>query len=337
MAELLIKDSKFLQELDITEPDHLFKVSEAITQKVNAALPLYRGEYDLSDTQLIDAIVALHYLIAGKLIDALVLAHYYKSIDAIFQCPIDSRLNEDLKREYTELQISSTDNINKAAIQYDLLDLFVYYHNTIDTQTAFISGCEKGALKIVQYLVSMGADIHGGFSVACENGHLAVVQYLVSKGAVIHAKDDYGFRYACVNGHWEVVKYLASIDANNNDGRVFWVCIFGHLSIVQYLESMGTNIHTDNDHGFCCACKYGHLDIVQYLVSKGANIHADNDAGFRGACRSKKGLELVQYLVSQDANIHAHNNEGFIMAYYCNNLAVVQYLQSIDPTLQRPV
>ena len=46
---------------------------------------------------------------------------------------------------------------------------------------------------------------------AAENGHLNIVQYLVSIGANIHASDDQALRLAAENGHLEIVQYLVSI------------------------------------------------------------------------------------------------------------------------------
>src|SRR5581483_9167208 len=85
--------------------------------------------------------------------------------------------------------------------------------------------CKKGHLSTVQYLVSVGADIHvrndNAIINASKNGHLSTVQYLVSVGADIHAHNDY-----------------AIINASKN----------GHLSTVQYLVSIGADIHAYNDY-----------------------------------------------------------------------------------------
>src|SRR5581483_10862008 len=61
-----------------------------------------------------------------------------------------------------------------------------------------IWNCEKGHLSTVQYLVSVGANIHAynNYSVrwASRNGHLSIVQYLVSVGADIHVDNNYALR-----------------------------------------------------------------------------------------------------------------------------------------------
>src|SRR5581483_3483212 len=45
----------------------------------------------------------------------------------------------------------------------------------------------------------------------CQNGHLSIVQYLVSIGADIHARHNYAVRLASKNGHISTVQYLVSI------------------------------------------------------------------------------------------------------------------------------
>lgn len=49
---------------------------------------------------------------------------------------------------------------------------------------------------------------------ASKYGNLALVQYLVSVGADIHADDDYAVRFASQNGHLEVVQYLVFVGAD---------------------------------------------------------------------------------------------------------------------------
>ena len=51
------------------------------------------------------------------------------------------------------------------------------------------------------------------FIEASSNGHLEVVQYLVSLGADIRADNDYAVQEASRNGHLDVVKYLVSLGA----------------------------------------------------------------------------------------------------------------------------
>src|SRR5581483_835062 len=48
----------------------------------------------------------------------------------------------------------------------------------------------------------------------CQNGHLSTVQYLVSVGADIHADNNDAIRWASRHGHLSTVQYLVSVGAN---------------------------------------------------------------------------------------------------------------------------
>ncbi len=121
----------------------------------------------------------------------------------------------------------------------------------------------------IEYLVSIGADIHANNNDALHwasgNEHLDVVKYLVSKGANIY--EDNVLRMASGNGRLEIVQYLVSIGANvNSDDAVQWALDNGHLEVVKYLVSMGANI-PNRDDALQWASNIGHLHVVQYLQS----------------------------------------------------------------------
>ena len=75
--------------------------------------------------------------------------------------------------------------------------------------------CVNGHLKIVNYLVSMGVNIHWRhekfFRSACSNGHLQVAKSFVENGCDIHAKNDYALKSATENGHLHIVEYLLTL------------------------------------------------------------------------------------------------------------------------------
>jgi len=48
------------------------------------------------------------------------------------------------------------------------------------------------------------------FQRACDESNLEVIEYLVSMGADIHANNDYAVRQASEKGHINIVKYLVS-------------------------------------------------------------------------------------------------------------------------------
>jgi ankyrin repeat protein len=122
-------------------------------------------------------------------------------------------------------------------------------HLEVDDTTVVLStACTYGAIGVVKYLVSLGADIraYSDYAVryASQNGHLEVVKYLVSLGADIRACGDYAVRRASEYGHLETVKYLVSLGADIHacgDYAVGWASNRGHLETVKYLESLKKN------------------------------------------------------------------------------------------------
>src|SRR5581483_1173721 len=103
--------------------------------------------------------------------------------------------------------------------------------------------CEKGHLSTVQYLVSVGADIHAdnNSAVRCasEKGHLSTVQYLVSVGADIHAHDNYAVRWASNNGHLSTVQYLVELGNSHRLSSNSTCCYADKVSV-------GADIHVGN-------------------------------------------------------------------------------------------
>ena len=91
--------------------------------------------------------------------------------------------------------------------------------------------CERGQLSSVKHLVKYGAFVKDSqminestpLHMAANNGHLDIIQYLVSLGANINEIDSYGnyvFQIACEFGYFEIVEYLVKYgcDINGKNG-----------------------------------------------------------------------------------------------------------------------
>lgn len=85
--------------------------------------------------------------------------------------------------------------------------------------------CATGDLDKVKSLVAEGADINMGnyisampLYIASEKGNLDIVEYLLSIGANIHSRGYYGspLSAACAKGHLNIVKCLLANGANIN-------------------------------------------------------------------------------------------------------------------------
>ncbi len=99
-------------------------------------------------------------------------------------------------------------------------------------------------IKTIQYLISIGADIH-------YNGGIVV---------------QYASRYGCL----DIVQYLVLLGVNITSWALCHASERGHLDVVKYLVSLGTNIHAINNLALHYASIHGHVDVVQYLISMGA-------------------------------------------------------------------
>ncbi len=133
---------------------------------------------------------------------------------------------------------------------------------------------------------------------------LETIQYLVSLGADIHVDYNCVLRWAAQNDNIETIKYLVSIGADihaDDNVAILWASMYGYLEVVQYFVSMGADIHSEDGYAIRLASDYGHLEVVKYLVSVGANIYALNDQALRWA--SDRGhLDVVEYIQGLNKN-----------------------------------
>jgi len=288
-------------------------------------------------------------------------------------------LNKDIKTQYKVLQdlkqLQSDQNTNfddelYSSIVNDHLLVIQYLFNSrsnyfslrkydqsdiySDDNGVLLMAARKGHLAIVQYLVSIGGNIHGQsnkvLSVAAGNGHLTIVQYLVSIGGNIESAAP--LIWAASKGHLSVVKYLFNLKFNIFYNKTYekinirtfndalsWAAHYNHLDVVQYLlqpyelnnflnSKFAVNINVRDNNVLIWATKNGHLDVIQYLFSIGADIHTDNDIILRIAAY-KDNLQILQYLVSKGSNIHGYKSQALKYAARNGKLRIVQYLVSI--------
>lgn len=114
-----------------------------------------------------------------------------------------------------------------------------------DALTSYISKLDKAYTKFVVDSIVI-TDINDVVKMASRDNHLDIIQYLVSLGADVTADDNCAMRHASINGHLEVAKYLVSLgtDVTADDNcAVKWASENEHLDVVEYLVSVGATLN----------------------------------------------------------------------------------------------
>ena len=173
-----------------------------------------------------------------------------------------------------------------SAIKYDQIEVVQFMVSqgadlSGDAELYFSYAICNDHLNIVQYMVEMcGYDCDNDtakwlMQIASANGKLEILQYLVSLGADIRANNDRALVYACEGGHLATVKYLVSLgaDPQSKGNRCIKRAISEeHLDTVKYLVSQGADIDANGGIPMRRAIESNNLDMVQYLVSEGAEL-----------------------------------------------------------------
>ena len=114
--------------------------------------------------------------------------------------------------------------------------------------TALREASENGFLKVIEYLIDLGANINcinNYVHVSCENGHLDVIAFFYKNGINFHYENDRPLRAAAEKGQLDVVKYLIDI---------------------------GLDVKAESNYCIRKASENNHTSVVKYLIEKGANI-----------------------------------------------------------------
>jgi ankyrin repeat protein len=92
------------------------------------------------------------------------------------------------------------------------------------TDKALVQAAAKGDIKIVEHLLSEGADIEAEafdgwtpLTIAASEGQRAVVEHLIQHGALVDGRDAAGntaLFWAAYDGHGEIVRFLLKNGAN---------------------------------------------------------------------------------------------------------------------------
>ncbi len=250
---------------------------------------------------------------------------------------IDERLaNKDILKE-----INNTMSTLRAAEKGYLVALANlqnkgrFYIDAGDYDTLWIAA-KNGWLDIVEYLISMGANVHAqddrALREASGKGHLPIVKYLLSRGADIHVWYEEPLRNAAINGHLAAVKYLIDhgADIHYETGRLVKFAILGgHLDTIGYLLDLLSKDNAYLDWALVEAVEAGDLNVVKYLISRGADIHGFFERSLIRAIY-RGDPPIIKYLLSQGADIHANNDEALRAARDSGHRGILKFLKNYD-------
>jgi ankyrin repeat protein len=213
------------------------------------------------------------------------------------------------------LMVCDVDHFNP-----DLIQLFVergadVNYQSFSTRTPIVYLALNGALEMMKYLVSKGANPH----VETRYGYrldyyakdsrvpevIAYVNELLSKvSSTMSQKQLEGRLLKAIKNNddfdkiKEICGHLKSLDFGTDeyDSPLFMVCSADHFNpdLIKLFVEMGANVNYQPSHSGITAIMYlayiGALDMVKYLVSVGANPHG----------KTKHGSDLLTYANRSD-------------------------------------
>jgi ankyrin repeat protein len=168
---------------------------------------------------------------------------------------------------------------------------------TKEKEQQLINASRVGAIEIISELlkdkeINVNVANEGGWTPlqeAAENGHLKIVQLLLTQGADIDKQDNMGrtaLYWAAKQGRTEVVTLLLKNNANVNLLResrdsVLHVAL-PHPAVVKLLLETNINVNQLNDSGVTplyLAVRFGYLDTIKLLLAKKADVNLGDSYG----------------------------------------------------------
>ncbi|XP_067650464.1 serine/threonine-protein phosphatase 6 regulatory ankyrin repeat subunit B-like [Haliotis asinina] len=188
-------------------------------------------------------------------------------------------------------------------------------------KTALMVAAQNGDTKMVDFLVSVGANLsevdNDGDTIlhwACRGGHVDMVMHLVSVYSVdVNRKAKRGkvpLMTAAYHGHSKMVDFLVSVGANlsevddEGDSIFHWACKGGHVDMVKHLVSeYSVDVNRKSkirEIPLMTAAFFGHPGVFHFLVSEGANVSQIDDDGDNILDHGTIGghVKMIQYILS---------------------------------------
>jgi ankyrin repeat protein len=196
--------------------------------------------------------------------------------------------------------------------------------------TSLLSAIATGDLDLTKQLVATGADLvaydwdlgYCPLGMAIDRGQLQIVQFLLSAGANPHggSTSTTALGLATAQGELEMIQMLLSskVDVNAPVAADGWTALLaavknGHYSIVKLLVTAGANVNvwSRNETAILLAAKGEEREIYQYLyplVNTAIRLCADRDAEQLLSAAHKRRIRAQNWLVEKFINMATAGN-----------------------------
>lgn len=199
--------------------------------------------------------------------------------------------NDNAEDYYIQILTESCQTNNLEMVKY-IISKYIHKY-TKDDYTRILSNLMDSDLKlhmkIVKYLISLGANINGPdeydlcpLNMAIRDNNYHLVKYLVDMGAYINGNyyvDDDSIDLAVWKNNIHIVKYLIANGGkfDKNNPRLLILAIKNNnSSMIKYLLSLGIDINSiDFDDKMCLseAIKSNNYQMIKFLIRVGAYVN----------------------------------------------------------------
>ena len=185
-------------------------------------------------------------------------------------------------------------------------------------------------------------DCHSLLGLAAFFGASEIVDYLLSIGADVKQNDERqtsAIFFAAAGGNLTIFKKLCDIDKSVSNEEGVTPCMFaakmGKIDIIKYIWSRNKSEITMEDasgmQAVHYAAKYGHVGVVDFLLSQGVKVDEKDSCNFTPLIYAAEcgSTELVEYLISKKAKVNEKTRYGMTalcLAARNGSLAVVKTL-----------
>ncbi len=195
--------------------------------------------------------------------------------------------------------------------QFNNVNLLLEKGALVDSDEFVLSAIKNKNLKVVQLLVTKGANISVGLELAINKNAPSIVEFLLKKGAEVYDNNKYVF-VAVNNNYSKTLKVLIDFGLvidfidNNKNSMLHLSCKKSFYETTKLLiESQSIDINAYNKFGITplmivVTSPKKDVKFCKLLVENGANVNAKNNNGTR-VRKMAKGYKVKKYLKEQGA------------------------------------